>query len=87
MNDEHNTPPNHNEAGVPAKKKSTLLRGPHGLRKRREATTATTAEVRPQRESREKREPKKARESRPAQTVVENDSELPAQWGWQDVSP
>lgn len=87
MNDEHNTPPNHNEAGVPAKKKSTLLRGPHGLRKRREATTATAAEVRPQRESREKREPKKARESRPAQTAVENDSELPAQWGWQDEKP
>ena len=50
-----------NPNATPPKKKSTLLRGPHGLRKRRDAAAPAPA------------------------PVQDNDSELPAQWGWQDA--
>ena len=55
----------------PAKKKSTLLRGKHGVRKRTQRdTTNTTAQTAPKR----------------AAEPQTHDDSLPEQWGWQEKS-
>ena len=60
----------------PAKKKSTLLRGKHGVRKRTQRATSAdaTAQTTPN------RTPERASESQP------HDDSLPEQWGWQEKS-
>ena len=65
--------------GNAPKKKSTLLRGPHGLRKRRE-------DDRPTKHPRVAQEviQKTVRENNVAHTFLEADDSLPDQWGWQD---
>ena len=60
----------------PAKKKSTLLRGKHGVRKRTQRATSAdaTAQTTPN------RTPERVSESQP------HDDSLPEQWGWQEKS-
>lgn len=74
MNQERKPTDGINEVAKPTKKKSTLLRGPHGLRKRRGSAEA---------EQRKPHETQQAHARVPSVDVVK-DADLPEQWGWQD---
>lgn len=78
-NSPSNLSPDVETASNAPKKKSTLLRGPHGLRKRRE-------DDHPSKKPRVTQEAvqKTVRENNVAHTFLEADDSLPAQWGWQD---
>lgn len=66
-------------SGNAPKKKSTLLRGPHGLRKRREDDRAPKKP-----HAAQEAVQKTVRENNVAHTFLEADDSLPDQWGWQD---
>ena len=67
--------------GHASKKKSTLLRGPHGLRKRRDAQDERVTK---KGGVAQETAPKTVRENNVAHTFLEADESLPDQWGWQD---
>ncbi|WP_246012100.1 pseudouridine synthase [Hydromonas duriensis] len=76
-------------ASISPKKKSTLLRGPHGLRKRRDSHEDLHGS-KPTKKSAKPANSQSAsipvRENNVAHTLLEADDALPEQWGWQDKS-